>query len=199
MTSKKEIDEARSSLHLFVLHRWLFTGCRVPVPRQGCSKPAAPVGREINRTGDRLLSGNGVAAVGILRNTSIPDLMVLQICRRAFQRSRCLLACPHVADVGLTIGCVSAFRPGQVRLRCNAHTLFDGIPSTAHPLLNVGGSLYGLSQLAAHERSGKRVGRGTAIGFNESATAAFPVQRTKLGIGGYLRRSETRRSHARRH
>src|SRR5262245_5662980 len=193
------IDEARSPLHLFVLHRWLVTRCRVPLPRSSCSKPAAPVGREINRTGDRLLFGTGVAAVGILRNTSIPDFMVLQIGWRAFQRSRCLLACPHVADVGLTIGGVPAFRPGLVRLRCNAHALFDGIPFTVHPLLNVGGSLYGLSQLAAYERPGKRVGRGTAIGFNAPATAAFPVQRTKRGIGGYLRRSETRRSHARTH
>src|SRR5262245_477067 len=141
------IDEARSPLHLLVLHRWLVTRCRVPLPRSGCSKPAAPVGREINRTGNRLLSGNGAAAVGILRNTSLPHRMVLQIRRGAFGRSRCLLACPHVPDVGLAIDCISAFRPGLVRLRCNAHALFHGIPFTIHPLLNVGGSLHGLSQL----------------------------------------------------
>jgi len=63
------------------------------------------VGREIDRTGDRLLSGNGAAAVGILRNTSIPDLMVLQIRWGAFRRSRCLLACPHFPDVGLDCLC----------------------------------------------------------------------------------------------
>src|SRR5204863_6277787 len=39
----------------------------------------------------------------------------------------------------------------------------------------------------------------TAVGFNAPVTAAFPVQRPERGIGGHLRRSESRRSHARTH
>src|SRR5689334_3363342 len=164
----------------------MVAGCVVPLSRPAGAKRAAALGRAKRRAGDRLLPVDGAPVVGVLRRAPFPDCVGTEVDRRAPLLRDWLLGRPHVIDVGLASDSVPAARPGIVRLRRNADALLHGVSRAAHPLCDVGGGLYRLSELAAYKRSGEAAGRRAAGGADASTAAAFSVQRAERGIGDDL-------------